>query len=114
MCCGRVSIDQNMMEAVKKTSVEKAIADYGWKCMLKALAMKDKAEEKMMTNRKGRKGLKNGSFGVAWKHVVGRMNNRNEYNSITNDDKGQVEEVGIDNSLINSNSSQVSYYTTGV
>ena len=65
MCCGRVSIDQNMIEAVKKTTVEKAIADYGWKCMLKALVMKDKAEDKMKTYQKSRECWKCGPTGDA-------------------------------------------------
>ena len=68
----------------------------------------------MITYQKSREGLKYGLSGVAWKHIVGGMNNRNEYNLITSDNKGQVEEVGIDNRLNNSNNSQVTYYITGV
>ena len=51
-CCGNIVINDAMFEKAKKSAIEKAISDFGWKCMLKASAMKDKAEAKIETYRK--------------------------------------------------------------
>ena len=94
-----------MFEKAKKTAIEKAISDFGWKCMLKASAMKDKAEEKMETYRKSMQCWKCGPSGVAFKDV---------HNVDENYFVGQMDGVGINNNKNNSINSQVTNYTTGV
>ena len=99
-------IDKVMFEKAKKTAIEKVISDFGWKCMLKASAMKDKADVKIETYRKATECWKCGPPGMTNKHMK-------------NVDKNyfvkQLDGVGINrNKQINSINSHVTNYTIGV
>ena len=72
--------------------------------MLKASAMKDKANAKMETYRKATECWKCGPSGVAYKQM------RNAEEKVAGHDGG----VGINNKLNNSINSQVTNYTTSV
>ena len=79
--------------------------DFGWKCMLKASTMIDKAEAKMETYRKLTGCWKSGPLGVAIKH----MKNVDEKYFV-----GQLDGVGISNNKQNNsiNSHLVHYQCT--
>ena len=99
-------INDTIFEKTKKTAIEKAISSFGWKCMLKVSAMKDKAKAKIKTYRKTTE---------YWKCEPPGMANERMKNVDENYFVRQLDGVGISNNTqINSINSHVTNYTTGV